>query len=299
MLQNRSLLLLLTLVLSYLAEWTTHHTQDPVDEKSRMETITQKSVNADASWGAWSGSWSPWRCYKTCGPDTQQRWRHCNTAQGEGSADVCTSGRFITRDCGHPPCSNVDASWGAWAPWSSWSNCSEKCGPETQKRWRYCNIAQGEGSTEVCKSYGGWVIRDCGHPPCCSAVDGKWSDWDSWGDCNVTCGSGKKSRERRCISDSSCGGEPCDPEDSQQTEDCRNECDVSQGTLIVAVVVSSLVTLSIGLVIALTIVLVKRKKRGTVMKVDQNYIYGLYYDVNGDPIDQRNSEVSDTNDYYG
>ena len=34
------------------------------------------------------------------------------------------------------------------------------------------------------------------------------------------------------------------------------------------------------------------------MKVDQNDIYGLYYDVNGDPIDQRVGEVSDTNDYY-
>ena len=30
------------------------------------------------------------------------------------------------------------------------------------------------------------------------------------------------------------------------------------------------------------------------MKVYQNDIYGVYYDVNGDPIDQRVVEVSDT-----
>ena len=35
------------------------------------------------------------------------------------------------------------------------------------------------------------------------------------------------------------------------------------------------------------------------MKVDQNEIYGKYYDVNGDHIDQRISEVVDANDYYG
>ena len=34
------------------------------------------------------------------------------------------------------------------------------------------------------------------------------------------------------------------------------------------------------------------------MKVYQNDIYGVYYDVNGDPIDQSVVEVSDTNDYY-
>ena len=35
------------------------------------------------------------------------------------------------------------------------------------------------------------------------------------------------------------------------------------------------------------------------MKVDQNDIYGMYYDVNGDRIDQRVIEMVDSNDYYG
>ena len=35
------------------------------------------------------------------------------------------------------------------------------------------------------------------------------------------------------------------------------------------------------------------------MKVDQNDIYGMYYDVNGDHIDQSVVEMIDTNDYYG
>ena len=36
-----------------------------------------------------------------------------------------------------------------------------------------------------------------------------------------------------------------------------------------------------------------------MMKVDQNEVYGTYYDVNGDQIDQRVGEVVDVNDYYG
>ena len=35
------------------------------------------------------------------------------------------------------------------------------------------------------------------------------------------------------------------------------------------------------------------------MKVDQNEFYGIYYDANGDRIDERVSELVDTNDHYG
>ena len=34
-------------------------------------------------------------------------------------------------------------------------------------------------------------------------------------------------------------------------------------------------------------------------KVDQNVLYGMYYDDNGHRIDQRVNEVVDTNDDYG
>jgi len=32
----------------------------------------------------------------------------------------------------------------------------------------------------------------------CFEVDGAWSRWDNWGPCDVTCGSGTKSRARFC-----------------------------------------------------------------------------------------------------
>ena len=45
--------------------------------------------------------------------------------------------------------------------------------------------------------------------------------------------------------------------------------------------------------------IIQRKKRRNTTKVDQNDFYGMYYDANGDRIDQRVSEVVDTNFNYG
>ena len=43
---------------------------------------------------------------------------------------------------------------------------------------------------------------------------------------------------------------------------------------------------------------IKRYRRKNTAKVDQNNLYGMYYDVNGDRIDRGVSEVVDSNDYY-
>ena len=45
-------------------------------------------------------------------------------------------------------------------------------------------------------------------------VDTGWSAWDSWGVCNVTCGTGQQSRRRYCKNyDSAKGGAYCQGEE--------------------------------------------------------------------------------------
>ena len=54
-------------------------------------------------------------------------------------------------------------------------------------------------------------------------VDGQWSDWTNWGDCSVTCGGGKRKRNRTCTSPPpQNGGQKC-PGPSEEEEACNEQ----------------------------------------------------------------------------
>ncbi|WAR08204.1 TSP1-like protein, partial [Mya arenaria] len=58
-------------------------------------------------------------------------------------------------------------------------------------------------------------------------IDGAWSFWGSWGQCDVTCGNGTRSRVRTCDNPAPAhGGNVC-PGDREQTITCIvNQCPV-------------------------------------------------------------------------
>ena len=60
-------------------------------------------------------------------------------------------------------------------------------------------------------------------------VDGAWSAWEGWGQCDVTCGTGSLARTRRCDDPPPQHGDAYCPVDAVQTTTCvLNTCPGNQ-----------------------------------------------------------------------
>ncbi|XP_031566331.1 uncharacterized protein LOC116301419 [Actinia tenebrosa] len=141
--------------------------------------------------GKWS-SWNSWtRCPVTCGSGVQSRTRECTNPAPANGGRNCEGPSSETQICATNACP-VNGNWTAW---SSWDSCSATCGGGSQSRTRACtNPAPSNGG---CNCEGpSSETQVCATNAC--PVNGKWSSWNSWTRCPVTCGSGVQSRTRDC-----------------------------------------------------------------------------------------------------
>ena len=158
----------------------------PVEE---FETCNYSQCPEWTEWGQWSS------CSVTCGEGTQTRKRRC-TGEGE-----CPGEAIEAREC-------KDRTCPAWDEWGEWSQCSASCGQGTRDRVRTCG--PGARYTDTCPGDSSEV------EPCDGGTCYGWSQWQPWSQCSVTCGLGRRSRERTCgalTRDSDCEGE--DKEEEQ------------------------------------------------------------------------------------
>ena len=130
-------------------------------------------------------------------------------------------------------CGDESSSHPGYTEWNNWSGCFDKGyydAPEgsntnvfynfwfnkcKRSRQRYCFsidlskcTLRGSFTNEAAKRVV-TEVEDCEASACNAVVDG-WASWSSWGGCTVTCGGGRRSRNRDCPSLApEKGGVPC------------------------------------------------------------------------------------------
>ncbi|XP_029913631.1 properdin-like [Myripristis murdjan] len=158
--------------------------------------------------GFWSG-WSSWgECSASCIPagraSVRTRQRSCSNPAPSASppGQGCPGDSTQTESCSHLSHCPVDGSWGSWGPFSS---CSVSCGVGLQRAVRRCDSPAPQHGGRPCAGAGSQT-RICKTNVHCP-VDGVWSDWSPWGQCqspfskDIRCKTrgGIQTRERRCL----------------------------------------------------------------------------------------------------
>ncbi|KAK3087485.1 hypothetical protein FSP39_006555 [Pinctada imbricata] len=108
---------------------------------------------------------------------------------------------------------------GRYSNWTEWDICSATCGQGVRFRYRVCNNPAPLNGGRTC------IGLDLESSPCNAQdcpVDGEWGNWESWGECSLSCERGERIRNRACNNPpAQFGGNPCRG-DSQELEFCND-----------------------------------------------------------------------------
>lgn len=172
--------------------------------------------------------WSRWsQCSVSCGEGYKERSRTI-ALPALGGVEGC-AGMLIQADqCTSPPCHDgVDCVWGNWNEWSDCVPAPTECGIGYKRRNRsIATMPSRSGALCDPKPFEEVMpVSGCrGQAMCC--VDGEWHDWQDWGGCTASCGSGTRKRLRvNKTQESFCGKPPAGS--SVEYEECSAQaCEV-------------------------------------------------------------------------
>ncbi|XP_062591400.1 uncharacterized protein LOC134252872 isoform X2 [Saccostrea cucullata] len=103
---------------------------------------------------------------------------------------------------------------GGWTDWSEWSECNNENGEWKRSKTRTCTNPLPQHGGKDCE--GEEMIEESCIPPtpAPSPLDGGWTDWSEWSECNNEKGGWKRSKTRTCTNPSpQHGGKDCEGEE--------------------------------------------------------------------------------------
>ena len=171
----------------------------------------------DGNWGEF-GPWSE-ECSESCGGGVLTRSRLCDSPAAAYGGLECEGSAEETQACNTQPCP-VDGNWGEFGPWSE--ECSEPCGGGVLTRSRQCDSPAAAFGGKECEG-DGEETQECNPEPC--PIDGNWGEFGPWGECDVPCGDGSKTRERVCNAPApQFGGQECEGDSTETTACWAGDC---------------------------------------------------------------------------
>lgn len=174
----------------------------------------------DGNWTFWS-DWN--ECNASCGGGSYNRSRRCSDPSPEYGGDNCTGHNWESEICNSDPCP-VD---GGWMDWTVWGPCNTTCDGGTQQRYRECNNPYPEHGGSNCTGEH-YRLQQCNNNHC--PVDGNWTSWSTWGECDASCDGGSMMRTRSCSEpEPAYHGAECDGDNSEVGECHLISCPVDGG----------------------------------------------------------------------
>ncbi|WAR08191.1 SEM5B-like protein, partial [Mya arenaria] len=204
------------------------------------ETVPCVLNPCPVGWTSWSG-WTS--CSVTCGTGLQKRSRSCQNPTASNINESCTGNALEFNTCTNTKCEyfadsvlipvlkelHIPEQLYIHLPSENTHEYGYRCGLNCtfpngvfiriySRDQRNCEDATTncdlfdicqrdvEKAKELCRKY-------CN---LCDVIDGAWAVWSSWGQCDVTCGSGTRSRVRPCDNPAPAhGGDVCQGEKEQ------------------------------------------------------------------------------------
>lgn len=144
------------------------------------------------------GQWSSWsHCSHDC--DGGQRARHRQIkAYPANMGKPCEAALSQTQHCNTQICLGEQGRHDChWQAWEAWEACSRSCdGGERTRRRSIAAEASGHG--RACEASSSLEAEPCNTASCWTMTEVcAWSDWETFGQCSRSCGSGQQTRNRQ------------------------------------------------------------------------------------------------------